>query len=260
MGRLVSNTSMTVDGLCDVGAWFVAAGDHDTAGVDQLAAAAGFVTGRKCYEGFLGYWPSATGPWAEVLNPMPKYIASRALTGDHGWVETIHPARNRPRRFGDRVSEPHPKLTGAGHRQIDQGKHLRSNNTARAAACRQAILLWLYNDGRGAAGTDQFIPAGTYQFYGAPFTEDEVSNAVIYLLDRGLIQGIKKSGPALALPVLTTDGIECIEHHDGDVRARPSSPLCRTPQSPSTRTSTRQSPDRSHRGRPSFRRSTRSPC
>ena len=85
MGKLVSNTSMTVDGLCDVGDWFVAEGDHDTAGVDQLAAAAGFVTGRKCYEGFLGYWPSATGPWAEVLNPMPKYIASRTLSGDLEW-------------------------------------------------------------------------------------------------------------------------------------------------------------------------------
>ncbi len=85
MGRLVSNTSMTVDGLCDVGAWFVAEGSHDTAGVAQLAAAAGFVTGRKCYEGFLGFWPSATGPWAEVLNPMPKYIASRTLSGDLDW-------------------------------------------------------------------------------------------------------------------------------------------------------------------------------
>ena len=85
MGRLVSNTSMTVDGLCDVGAWFVAEGDHDTAGVAQLAAAAGFVTGRMCYEGFLGFWPSATGPWAEVLNPMPKYVASRTLSGDLEW-------------------------------------------------------------------------------------------------------------------------------------------------------------------------------
>ena len=28
MGRLISNTSMTVDGLCDVGEWFVAEGDH----------------------------------------------------------------------------------------------------------------------------------------------------------------------------------------------------------------------------------------
>ena len=47
MGRLVSATSMTVDGLCDVGEWFVAEGDHDRAGVVQLAAAAAFVTGRR---------------------------------------------------------------------------------------------------------------------------------------------------------------------------------------------------------------------
>lgn len=85
MGRLVSNTSMTADGLCDVGAWFVAEGDHDRAGVEQLAAAVGFVTGRTCYEGFLGFWPSATGPWAEVLNPMPKYVASRTLSGELDW-------------------------------------------------------------------------------------------------------------------------------------------------------------------------------
>lgn len=85
MGRLVSHTSMTVDGLCDVGAWFVAEGDHDMAGVDELMAAVGFVTGRRCYEGFLGFWPSATGPWADVLNPMPKYVASRTLSGDLDW-------------------------------------------------------------------------------------------------------------------------------------------------------------------------------
>ena len=85
MGKLVNNTSMTVDGLCDVGDWFVGEGDHDVAGVEQLAAAAGFVTGRKCYEGFLGFWPSATGPWADVLNPMPKYVASRTLSGDLDW-------------------------------------------------------------------------------------------------------------------------------------------------------------------------------
>jgi dihydrofolate reductase len=85
MGRLLNHTSMTVDGLCDVGDWFVAAGDHDTAGVEALGASAAFVTGRKCYEGFLRYWPTATGPWAEVINPMPKYVASRTLTGDLDW-------------------------------------------------------------------------------------------------------------------------------------------------------------------------------
>lgn len=85
MGRLVNNTSMTVDGLCDVGDWFVGEGDHDAAGVAQLATAAGFVTGRKCYDGFLGFWPTATGPWADVLNPMPKYVASRTLSGSLDW-------------------------------------------------------------------------------------------------------------------------------------------------------------------------------
>ena len=85
MGKLISHTSMTVDGLCDVGAWFVAEGDHDAAGVEKLAASSAFVTGRKCYDGFLEYWPSATGAWAEVLNPMTKYVASRTLTGDLEW-------------------------------------------------------------------------------------------------------------------------------------------------------------------------------
>ena len=59
MGKLVNHTSMTVDGLCDV------------------------VTGRKCYDGFLGFWPSATGPCAEVLNPMP--------------LRSVAPARGRSR-------------------------------------------------------------------------------------------------------------------------------------------------------------------
>jgi dihydrofolate reductase len=85
MGNLINHTSMTVDGLCDVGEWFVAEGDHDAAGVARLAASAAFVTGRKCYDGFLGYWPSASGPWAETLNPMPKYVASRTLSGSLEW-------------------------------------------------------------------------------------------------------------------------------------------------------------------------------
>lgn len=85
MGRIVNHVSMTVDGLTDVSDWFVAEGGHDAAGVADLAASAAFLTGRTCYEGFLGFWPSASGPWAEALNPMPKYVASRTLTGDLEW-------------------------------------------------------------------------------------------------------------------------------------------------------------------------------
>jgi dihydrofolate reductase len=36
------------------------------------------LVGRKSFEGFAAYWPLATGPRADVLNPMPKYVASRS--------------------------------------------------------------------------------------------------------------------------------------------------------------------------------------
>ncbi len=85
MGRLINHTSMTVDGLCDVGEWFVAEGGHDTASLEALASSAAFVTGRKCFDGFLDYWPKATGAWADTLNPMPKYVASRTLAGALDW-------------------------------------------------------------------------------------------------------------------------------------------------------------------------------
>ena len=37
-----------------------------------------------------GYWPHQTGPWADVLNPMPKYVASRTLRGS--LVFWVHPS------------------------------------------------------------------------------------------------------------------------------------------------------------------------
>jgi len=41
--------------------------------------------GRKTYEGLAGYWASASGPWAEIINPMPKYVASRRQLGKLEW-------------------------------------------------------------------------------------------------------------------------------------------------------------------------------
>ena len=32
--------------------------------------------GRKTYEGLAGYWPSQSGNWADMVNPMPKYVGS----------------------------------------------------------------------------------------------------------------------------------------------------------------------------------------
>lgn len=89
MGRLIVSTAMTVDGVMTVEDWYVANGGHDTAGKAMLADAAAAVVGRKNFEGLAGYWSAETGEWADLINPMPKYVASRTLTEPLPWNGTL---------------------------------------------------------------------------------------------------------------------------------------------------------------------------
>jgi dihydrofolate reductase len=89
MSRLINTTTMTVDAVMDVGEWYVSGGGHDQAGRDQFDGAAGMVMGRKTYEGLAGYWPAQEGPWADLLNPLPKYVASRTLKAPLEWNATL---------------------------------------------------------------------------------------------------------------------------------------------------------------------------
>jgi dihydrofolate reductase len=89
MGKLINTTAMTVDGVIDVGDWFVAVGNHDDAARSLFETDdAAMLVGRKSFEGFAAYWPSASRPWADVLNPMPKYVASRSALGPLAWNAT----------------------------------------------------------------------------------------------------------------------------------------------------------------------------
>ena len=51
MGRLIVSTQMTLDGVIDVDDWYVAEGEHDRAGKEQLEQASAVLLGRKTYEG-----------------------------------------------------------------------------------------------------------------------------------------------------------------------------------------------------------------
>ena len=45
--------------------------------------------GRKTYEGLAAFWSTQTGPWADMLNPMPKFVASRTLQRSLDWNATV---------------------------------------------------------------------------------------------------------------------------------------------------------------------------
>ena len=54
---------------------------HDRAGKEQLVRREHGVLGRKTYEGLAAYWSPLNGDWADLVDPKPKYVASRALHG-----------------------------------------------------------------------------------------------------------------------------------------------------------------------------------
>lgn len=96
MSRIVLTSAMTVDGLIESPAprphgWLVMEGESEQAQFDLFEDAAGMLLGRKNYEGFAGYWPTAAGDgrWADRINPMRKWVASTTLRGPLEWNATL---------------------------------------------------------------------------------------------------------------------------------------------------------------------------
>jgi dihydrofolate reductase len=104
MGKVIVQEWMTLDGVVQA----PGAADEDTTGgfkyggwhlryfddisqkwvVEDLAAAGGFLLGRRTYEGFAAHWPNASEEeqvLAEPLNTRPKYVASTTLTEPLEW-------------------------------------------------------------------------------------------------------------------------------------------------------------------------------
>ena len=89
MGKLIASTQATVDGVVDpVGPWVQPDGDHGVYSFERQAGSSGLVLGRKTYEGLAAYWPEQSGRWADMLNPMAKYVGSNTLSGDLDWNAT----------------------------------------------------------------------------------------------------------------------------------------------------------------------------
>ena len=96
MGRVIITSVITVDGLIEAPApapegWLIMEGDHEPPEFEMWQNAAGMLVGRKNYEGFAAVWPSMAGDgrWADMLNPMSKWVASTTLTGPLEWNATL---------------------------------------------------------------------------------------------------------------------------------------------------------------------------
>jgi dihydrofolate reductase len=90
MGRVIATTHATVDGVIDpVGEWVQPDGGHGTYSFERQARSSGLLLGRKTFEGLAGFWPDQTGKWADMVNGLPKYVASTTLAGELGWNGTL---------------------------------------------------------------------------------------------------------------------------------------------------------------------------
>lgn len=85
MRKLVESTYISLDGMVSGESFWSAQGTfrddkHVEYQANLLEPAEGLVLGRATYEVFAATWPGQTGPLADKINPLPKYIASRTLT------------------------------------------------------------------------------------------------------------------------------------------------------------------------------------
>jgi len=135
----------------------------------------------------------------------------------NGWVETVRPNKRDSCNPGYKPY-PWPRLTGEGHLEVERVRSLRHNSHARAEACREALLLWLAHEGRGAGSAQLIVSRDDFRFYDSPFTVDEVNDAVEFLRETDLVESWTYPGGTVMQPRLTANGTQCVEFHDAKVR------------------------------------------
>ncbi len=103
MGKLIATEFVTLDGVAQApggpdedreggfahGGWQAPLADPESGGVifEQASGMDALLLGRKTYEIFAAYWPSASQeiPFTALLNGVPKYVASRTLASPLAW-------------------------------------------------------------------------------------------------------------------------------------------------------------------------------
>jgi dihydrofolate reductase len=86
MGKLIVSAQMTMDSVMDqIEGWFDPGQESEQHGVEELRAASALLLGRETYEFLSTYWPGGEGVYADLVNPVPKWVASRTLAEPLSW-------------------------------------------------------------------------------------------------------------------------------------------------------------------------------
>lgn len=94
MGTIIISTNVTLDGIVQdpdgqegsvLGGWFNQFGGQDlkdwaSVATHEAMTARALLLGRKSDQWFGSRWASRTGPWADRLNALPKYVLSSTLS------------------------------------------------------------------------------------------------------------------------------------------------------------------------------------
>jgi dihydrofolate reductase len=97
MGRVIVHNAVTANGAFESPApdtWLEVDNESGDASLEQLMLADALLLGRKTFEGLAAVWPQLGddpnfGHFADRVNSMPKYVASRTLSGPLEWNATL---------------------------------------------------------------------------------------------------------------------------------------------------------------------------
>ncbi|MGB3410460.1 MAG: dihydrofolate reductase family protein [Microthrixaceae bacterium] len=196
MGRLIVTEFVTLDGVAQApggrdeddaggfahGGW-QAPLMNEAAGArvfEQARAMDALLLGRRTYEIFANYWPSAPAemPFTGLLNSVPKYVASRTLSGPLEWQNSTI--------LGDPITESVASMKGQ-HDEVHLIGSLDLVQSLLRLGLVDRLELWVYPILLGSGKqvfADGTIPAAlrlvdsatyengviqlTYEFAGAP--------------------------------------------------------------------------------------------
>ena len=98
MGHITVGQFITLDGVIEdpdgrdgtsFGGWAFRFGPETVAGdkfrLGEALDTSSLLLGRRTWEAFAGLWPTRDDPFADVMNRIPKLVASRSLTDVSGW-------------------------------------------------------------------------------------------------------------------------------------------------------------------------------